>query len=127
MRNLRKEPEERQHYLAHRRDSKPVAVPQYPPRSKKNIPSEHRPPKHLPHGKTDSISRYSEVTKEEEDLVANLPDIVNTHAESDSEEDLMENRSNKFQLNQIDHDLVLRKYEEMIESAKNITPHQQDR
>ena len=69
MRNLRKEPEERPTYLGKKRDSNAGMIPHYPPRSKKNaiigdeIPRHSKPPKHLPHGKSASISRYTEVTK----------------------------------------------------------------
>lgn len=74
-----------------------------------------------------NASRYNthQITKEEEDLVVNLPTKVTNDGEelsSESEEDVdskkigvksdMKRKSNhnKFQLKEINHDLVLQKY-----------------
>ena len=72
-----------------------------------------------PRDKATSQSRYSEITKEEEDLVANLPDIVKKgERQSDSEDEEEINMNKKFKLNEINDDIVLKKYEELLESKK---------
>lgn len=48
----------------------------------------------------------------------NLPDIVKTRNDSDSDEEAFSSE-NKFKLNEVDHDIVLKKYEEMIDSKSH--------
>ena len=79
-----------------------------------------------------NVSRYNEISKEEEDLVMNLPSNLKSGMESsDSDEDIIQNsernvveelkrKSNqsKFHLKEINNDLVLQKYEDMLDSTE---------
>ena len=82
-----------------------------------------------------NVSRLNEVSKEEEDMVMNLPSKLSKNdngieSSSDSDEDTgrqkernlvqdlkRKSNNNKFQLKEINDDLVLQKYEDMLKSA----------
>ena len=82
-----------------------------------------------------NVSRFNEVSKEEEDMVMNLPSKLSKNdngieSSSDSDEDTgrqkernlvqdlkRKSNHNKFQLKEINDDLVLQKYEDMLKSA----------
>ena len=83
-----------------------------------------------------NVSRFNEVSKEEEDMVMNLPSKLSRNdngieSSSDSDEDTgrkkernlvqdlkRKSNHNKFQLKEINDDLVLQKYEDMLKSAE---------
>ncbi len=72
-----------------------------------------------------NASKHSEVTKEDEDVVMNLPDSLRHNNDDSSDEEMHQNhqeiKMNKnFELKDINNSTVLQKYEEIINSKSSI-------
>ena len=80
-----------------------------------------------------NVSRYNEISKEEEDMVTNLPTNINTKgmsSSSDSSEepprrdivkpsDSKAKTNKKFELKEINHELVVQKYEDIMNGTES--------